>query len=371
MSDPHPFSDVEQRVRSAWEARCGLRRGPLEQADVDAIAEAAFALDGVKPTVEFIRRIAGGGSPNTIHPKLDAWFRQGRQAAGPSAVPTELLALWERLRADATSVAQDALAPMRAAIADDRAALAAEAAQLASDQAAVASERATTERLVTAMREEFRTLQASNETLRATVSELHIDVGEKAEAIERLEHALDVSKQARSRDARELSEAKVAMTTLEEAAETHVAALRETRDVLHASQAHGAMLEEMLEAAAAARSDADQRLAALAAERDAARSESTEQAQRAKQLEHALQIAQASATSDTALREHLTSEVQRERLTSSQAQAAGRHAAEALVASEATATGYKEEIDRLHALLQKAAHGERDQPRRNPRSQPK
>src|SRR4051794_30180001 len=107
MSDPNPFSDAEQRVRDAWQARCGVRRGPLEQADVDAIAEAAFALEGVKPTVEFIRRIAGGGSPNTIHPKLDAWFRQGRQVAAPSAVPAELLTLWERLQADATRVAQD------------------------------------------------------------------------------------------------------------------------------------------------------------------------------------------------------------------------------------------------------------------------
>lgn len=51
---------------SAW-----LRRGPLEQADVDAIAEAAFHAEGAKPAVEFIRRVAGGGSPNTIHPKLD------------------------------------------------------------------------------------------------------------------------------------------------------------------------------------------------------------------------------------------------------------------------------------------------------------
>src|SRR4051812_14974528 len=176
MSDPNPFSDVEQRVRDAWEARCGVRRGPLEQADVDAIAQAAFVLEGVKPTVEFIRRIAGGGSPNTIHPKLDAWFRQGREPGPAAAVPAELLAVWERLRADAARVAEDEFAPALAALADDRSALAAAQAQLATDQAALANERLTTERVVAALREEFRDLQARNQALEARNDTLQANV---------------------------------------------------------------------------------------------------------------------------------------------------------------------------------------------------
>jgi chromosome segregation ATPase len=208
-------------------------------------------------------------------------------------------------------------------------------------------------------------------TLRATASELRLDLSDKVEAIERLEGALEASEHARARIARELSEAKVALTTLEEAAETHEAVLGETCDVLHASQTHGARLAEMLEAAAVARSEADRRLAVLAAERDAARGEATEQAHRANQLDHALQVAQASATADMTLREHLTNELQRERLASAQAQTAARQSAEALVASEATATGYMEEIARLHALLQPPASTAPPQAKRGPAPRPR
>lgn len=84
-----------------------------------------------------------------------------------------------------------------------------------------------------------------------------------------------------------------------------------------------------------------------------------------------MQVAQASAMSDTALREHLASDLQRERLASSQAQDAARQSAQALAAREAASRVQKEEIERLHALLQNAAHSERDQPKRAPRSRPK
>ncbi|WP_369929365.1 DNA-binding protein [Xanthomonas sp. NCPPB 2632] len=358
MSDANPFSDVEQRVRESWEARCGVRRGPLEQADVDAIAEAAFALEGGKPTVEFIRRIAGGGSPNTIHPKLDAWFRQGRPAAAPSAVPAELLLLWERLQADATRVAQDALTPIRAATADDRAALAAEAAQLASDQAAVADERATTERLVTAMREEFQSLQARNETLQAELTQVSEQAREAAEMIKQLDDEVE-------RLQREVITAKTEQTRL--------TSLLAAADVRHASQQ--AELDAACEATRAfevqalalraaatesanALSEAQQHAELQDGELGAAQTTVTALTDRIDQLEQALQLARTAAKADASLHDHVAADLHRERDALVAVRAKAAQASEALAASQATAAALAQERDRLHAVLMRVSPDE-------------
>lgn len=59
------------------------------------------------------------------------------------------------------------------------------------------------------------------------------------------------------------------------------------------------------------------------------------------------------------------------RLASAQAQDAARQSAQALAAKEAASKAQKEEIERLHVLIQKAAHSEHDLPKRAPRPQPK
>jgi len=358
MSDPNPFNDVEQRVRDAWEARCGVRRGPLEQADVDAIAEAAFALEGVKPTVEFIRRIAGGGSPNTIHPKLDAWFRQGRPDGAPSAVPAELLALWERLQADATRVAQDALAPARAAIADDRAALSAEAAQLASDQAAVADERATTERLVTAMREEFQSLQARNETLQAELTQVSEQAREAAEMIKQRDHEVERLQREKATAKTEHSH----LTNLLAAADVRYASqqveLKAVREAALAIETQALALRAEAAESANALVKAQQRAELQDRELGAAQTTLATLTDRVDQLEQALQLAQTTAKADASLHDHVAADLRREREALVAVRAMAAQASEALSASQATAAALVQERDRLHAVLMRVSPDE-------------
>jgi len=354
MSDPNPFSDAEQRVRDAWQARCGVRRGPLEQADVDAIAEAAFALEGVKPTVEFIRRIAGGGSPNTIHPKLDAWFRQGRQVAAPSAVPAELLTLWERLQADATRVAQDDLAPMHASIADDRATLTMAQAQLAIDQAALANERATTERLVAAMREEFQGLQTRNDALLADVAQLQEDARRSREESSQRQHAIHRLERELADALRdgEVATASLMLTQADNAALTgDVAAARAQAG---AAESQVTALQTAATDTTAALTTAERRTDALASELANARAEAAAQSSRGDRMEQALALVQATASSETALRDHLVGELGREREALVQARDAASRTTKALAAREATVTALTLEAGRLHALLHAA-----------------
>jgi hypothetical protein len=55
--------------------------------DVDRAADALLR-DGERPTIERIRARLGRGSPNTINPLLDAWWKRlaGRLDAGPAAL---------------------------------------------------------------------------------------------------------------------------------------------------------------------------------------------------------------------------------------------------------------------------------------------
>lgn len=58
----------------------------VTSSDVDQAADALLRA-GKRPTVEKIRAIIGSGSPNTVGPLLDAWWKRlaGRLDAGPAA----------------------------------------------------------------------------------------------------------------------------------------------------------------------------------------------------------------------------------------------------------------------------------------------
>lgn len=344
MSGSNAFRDAEQCVRDAWEARCGVRQGPLEQGDVDAIAEAAFALEGVKPTVEFIRRIAGGGSPNTIHPKLDAWFRQGRRAAVPNAVPAELTILWDRLQAGATHAAEEALAPMRAAIAND--------------QAALARERATTERVVTALREEFQVLQARNETLQAELIRVREQAREAAEMIkqldnevERLQHELTTAKTDQTRLTSLLATADVRCASQQ-------AGLDTAREATRAFEVQALALQAAATESANALSEARQHAELQDGELGAAHATVATLSDRVDQLEQALQLARTAAKADASLHDHVAADLRRERDALVAVRAMAAQASEALAASQATAAALAQERDRLHAVLMRVSPDE-------------
>jgi hypothetical protein len=65
----------------------GTSRRGVSQSDVSQAADALLRL-GDRPTIEKIRASLGGGSPNTINPLLDAWWKRlsGRLDSGPAAL---------------------------------------------------------------------------------------------------------------------------------------------------------------------------------------------------------------------------------------------------------------------------------------------
>jgi uncharacterized coiled-coil protein SlyX len=67
--------------------RYGIPAGGIRQSDVSHAADTLLR-SGVRPTVEKIRTKLGRGSPNTINPMLDAWWKtlSARLDSGPAAL---------------------------------------------------------------------------------------------------------------------------------------------------------------------------------------------------------------------------------------------------------------------------------------------
>jgi hypothetical protein len=67
--------------------RYGARAGGVRQSDVSHAADTLLRA-GNRPTVERIRTQLGRGSPNTINPMLDAWWKtlSARLDSGPAAL---------------------------------------------------------------------------------------------------------------------------------------------------------------------------------------------------------------------------------------------------------------------------------------------
>jgi hypothetical protein len=67
--------------------RYGTRAGGIRQSDVSHAADTLLRT-GARPTVEKIRAHLGRGSPNTINPMLDAWWKTlaARLDSGPAAL---------------------------------------------------------------------------------------------------------------------------------------------------------------------------------------------------------------------------------------------------------------------------------------------
>lgn len=101
--------------------RAGARG--VRQPDVDRAADAILAR-GERPTIEKVRQLLGTGSPNTVTPLLDAWYKAlgarvaGLQASGsqdraPSAVASAFKLFWDTAMAEARTAAERELAGQR------------------------------------------------------------------------------------------------------------------------------------------------------------------------------------------------------------------------------------------------------------------
>jgi hypothetical protein len=91
-----------------------LRRRGIARSDV-AVAADALLREGVRPTIERVRARLGRGSPNTINPLLDDWWRSlaSRLSGGPEAferIPPAAFqvmeALWVQLQIAARDQAE-------------------------------------------------------------------------------------------------------------------------------------------------------------------------------------------------------------------------------------------------------------------------
>lgn len=109
------------------------KRRDVTQADVDGAADAILA-KGERPTVDRIRTRLGTGSPNTLGPLIDNWYRElsqrvaGPQAASPAGVPRAAMnafqLLWDTALEEARAAAANQLASAQERLAHDQAALA-------------------------------------------------------------------------------------------------------------------------------------------------------------------------------------------------------------------------------------------------------
>lgn len=160
-------AEREGAVQAAFDSHRRGRVGRLEQSDVTVIGTAA-ATHGVKFTVELVRRISGGGSPNTIHPMIDHFTRidlprlvNGRQ----TTVPAPLAALWTQLQDAARDEGEQALIAPREALEQGLAQLAKDRAALDAERHELAAERAAIDRVAGELRDAFDQLHARNTEL--------------------------------------------------------------------------------------------------------------------------------------------------------------------------------------------------------------
>ena len=130
------------------------RRG-ISEKDVWNAAD-ALLLEGRRPTIEAVRLKFGRGSPNTITPYLDTWFKGlGKRLQDPGAFASAA-AVPEPVAAAATHFWEAALAAARQEIANERAAVDAERAELAADRKELTAQRAAFEASEKALLESLR-----------------------------------------------------------------------------------------------------------------------------------------------------------------------------------------------------------------------
>jgi len=135
-------AEEDDPIAAAFEAHRQGRTGTLDQSDVDVIAWAALEA-GLQPTLELIRRYAGGGSNTTIHPRLkDFYGRLVKERLKGTQVSPVLKKLWSQLQASAAKEVDEKMTPQREALQLAEQGVAEERIRLRDAQEALANERA-------------------------------------------------------------------------------------------------------------------------------------------------------------------------------------------------------------------------------------
>ena len=156
----------------------------VQQADVWAAADALIGA-GERPTIERVRMKIGSGSPNTVSPLLDAWYRTlpGRLGVGtpaddvsgprlPVQVSNAARALWEVARREADELARMGNEAQRNTLDRREGALVAAEAELQRREEAFVSTRSSLEDSLSRANETVKALQRQVDT----VQERHVAV---------------------------------------------------------------------------------------------------------------------------------------------------------------------------------------------------
>lgn len=151
----------------------GVRgRKGVQQADVSRAADAILAA-GMRPTVERVRSHLGTGSPNTVAPMLESWFkglsvRVTGMAPGlardglPPAAQNAFRLMWDTAMGEANALAA-------AAVEEQRGALGAQASRLAEDQRVLEASRIATKEAIRSARKEAEQQQTRADELGTTL----------------------------------------------------------------------------------------------------------------------------------------------------------------------------------------------------------
>jgi chromosome segregation ATPase len=159
----------------------------VRQGDVDKAADSILAR-GQRPTVERIRQVLGTGSPNTLGPLIDNWYRSlsarvsgmqhaaGAEGRAPTAAINAFNLLWDTALAEARNACQTELASERDELSRVRV-------QNAEDQRVLEATRAALEQAAQAARDRIRELE---EQVVAGQLQLRRSQQEAAAAVERV-----------------------------------------------------------------------------------------------------------------------------------------------------------------------------------------
>jgi len=245
---PLPAED-DDPITAAFEAHRQGRVGPLDQSDVDEIAWAALEA-GLQPTLELVRRYAGGGSNSTIHPRLkDFYARLVKERLKGTQVSPVLQKLWSQLQAAAAKDVDEKMTPQRDALQLAEQGVAEERTRLRDAQEALANERAALQTADVARQAFVASLEArltfATEQLAAANHTIAGDADQLAEARTELRHARDRSGELATTLAERTEQLQTTQTDLTKTTAAHDRLAAENRAALKTT----AELEQRLQQA--------------------------------------------------------------------------------------------------------------------------
>lgn len=183
------------------------RRGVNEK-DVWKAAD-ALLLEGRRPTIEAVRLKIGRGSPNTITPYLDTWFKGlGKRLQDPGAfasapaVPEPIAAAAVHFWETALAAARQEVSVERATLESDRAALETERQEMAAQRAGhIASEKALQDALQLA-KDQLTEANRQSQVLEERAATFEADARRLAGEARAQRTALEAERQASAEEAK-------------------------------------------------------------------------------------------------------------------------------------------------------------------------